>query len=60
MTSGAPASPGTVPEMDPAEMARLGITLVSTGSYQAGPYRYGSLAGPPVEAKRHRARGDEA
>jgi len=60
MTSSAPASPGTVPEMDAAELGRLGITLVSTERYQVGPYRYGSRADAPAEAKRGRARGDKA
>ena len=60
MTSSAPASPGTVPEMDAAELERLGITLVNTESYQVGPYRYGSLADAPAEPKPGRARGDGA
>jgi len=60
VTSSAPASPGTVPEMDAVELGRLGITLVSTESYQVGPYRYGSLADALAEAKRGRARGDQA
>lgn len=60
MTASAPASPQAEPEMDAREMARLGITLVSTERYQVGPYRYGSLAAALAEAKRRRARGDEA
>ena len=58
MTSSAPASPQ--PEPDAGEMARLGITLVSTERYQVGPYRYGSLADASAEPKRGRARGNEA
>ena len=45
------ASPTPVPEMDAAELARLGITLVSTERYQVGPYRYGRLADAIAEAK---------
>lgn len=51
MTSTSPPSPGTVPEMDAAELARLGITLVSTERYQVGPYRYGKLADAIAGAK---------
>ena len=54
MTSEIPASSNVVPEMDAAELARHGITLVRTERYHVGPYRYGSLADSIAEAKRGR------
>lgn len=54
-----PASPDHVPEMDAAELATLGITLVTTELYHIGPYRYGSLADAIAEAKRGRVPGND-
>ena len=59
MTSEIPASAGVVPEMDAAELATLGITLVTTELYHVGPYRYGSLAAAIAEAKRGRVPGND-
>lgn len=59
MTFDPPASPGDAPEMDAAELARLGITLVRTELYHVGPYRYGSLADAIAEAKRGRVPGND-
>ena len=59
MTSETPASPNVVPEMDAAELARHGITLVRTERYHIGPYRYGSLADAIAEAKSGRMPGND-
>ncbi len=40
------------PELDAAELARLGITLVRTELYHVGPYRYGPLADAVAAADR--------
>ena len=50
----------SVPEMDAAELARLGITLVKTDRYHVGPYRYGTLAEAIAETKRRRVPGNDA
>ncbi len=51
MTPETPALSNVVPEMDAAELARHGITLVRTERYHVGPYRYGRLADANAEAK---------
>ncbi len=51
MTPETPALSNVVPEMDAAELARHGITLVRTERYHAGPYRYGRLSDAIAEAK---------
>ena len=47
------------PQADAAELARLGITRVSTEHFQIGPYRYTNLADAIAEAKRGRAPGND-
>jgi hypothetical protein len=49
-----------VPEMDAAELARLGITLVKADQYHVGPYRYGTLAEAVAETRRRRVPGNDA
>ena len=56
----APPEGNEVPEMDSAELARLGITLVRTDRYHVGPYRYGTLAEAVAETKRRRVPGNDA
>jgi hypothetical protein len=60
MTSTPPALSDAVPEMDAAELAGLGITLVSTAQYHVGPYRYGSLAEAVAETRRRRVPGNDS
>jgi hypothetical protein len=50
----------SVPEMDAAELAGLGITLVRTDRYHVGPYRYGTLAEAIAETRRRRVPGNDA
>jgi hypothetical protein len=47
-------TPPAAPEADAAEMARLGITRVSTERFDVGPYRYANLADALAEARRGR------
>jgi|GEM_PF-5584820 len=58
MTLDPPRLFDAVPEMDAAEFAGLGITLVRTELYHVGPYRYGRLADAFPEAERGRVPGN--
>jgi hypothetical protein len=48
------------PAADAAELARLGITRVSTERFHVGPYRYANLADAIAEARRGRVAGNDA
>jgi hypothetical protein len=54
MTPAPPAPPPLPQEMDPAALARLGITRVAAEHFHVGPYRYSKLADAIAEAKRGR------
>ena len=58
-----PAAPAATapaaPEVDAAELERLGITRVASEHFLVGPYRYGKAADAIAEAKRGRAGKDQ-
>jgi hypothetical protein len=52
MTPTPPVTPARAGEMDPAALARLGITRVTTEQFHIGAYRYARLADAIAQAKR--------
>ena len=49
----------TPPEAHADDLARLGITRVTTERFHVGPYRYANLADAIAEAKRGRVAGND-